>query len=421
MQLAVVLFVALLAVVQPQDKTLRVHDFANLLSPADRQSLDQLSHDVENKTTAQLVVVTVPSLDGETVEQYANELFNAWGIGRRDTKNGVLFLVAPNERRMKIETGYGVEPLLNDSLCGELLDTHVVPRFKQNDYAAGIVAGAKQLAFVLNSDPAAARGDPNSGPVFARTARQRSLVATVAVAAIAVVMFVLSLVVAARRLYSTTAFAFVTATAIVLLSAGAFLLWRTPAKQQPLGWFGGAGVASIAAWAANLKRYRRFGPHGCSKCGTQLELLSEQDEDPKLSAVQQLEEKIGSVDYDVWICPTCLNQDTEKYIKRFSGFSECAKCHGRTFKEDPQETIQPATTISKGLARVEGRCVSCNYKTVRNVVLPMIVVSSTSSSSDGGWSSGGGGGGFGGGGSSSGGGGGFGGGSSGGGGASRGW
>jgi uncharacterized protein len=417
MQLAVVLFVALLAVVQPRDTTLRVHDFANLLAPADRQSLEQLSHEVENKTTAQLVIVTVPSLDGETIEQYANELFNAWGIGRRDTKNGVLFLVAPNERRMKIEAGYGVEPLLNDSLCGELLDTHVVPRFKQNDYAAGIIAGAKHLAIVLNSDPAAARGDPNSGPVLARTARQRSLVATAAIMAIAVVMFVLSFIVAARRLYSTTAFAFVTAIAIVLLSAGAFLLWRTPAKQQPLGWFGGAGAASIAAWAANLKRYRRFGPHGCSKCGTQLELLSEQEDDPKLSAVQQLEEKIGSVDYDVWICPTCLNQDTERYINRFSGFTECPQCHGHTFKEDPQETVQAPTTISTGLARIEGRCVSCNYQAVRNVVLPMIVVTATSSSSSGGgWSSGGGGGG-----GFSGGGGGFGGGSSGGGGASRGW
>lgn len=416
MQLAVVLFVAFLAVVEPRDKTLRVHDFANLLAPADRQSLEQLSHDVENKTTAQLVIVTVPSLDGETIEQYANELFNAWGIGRRDTKNGVLFLVAPNERRVKIEAGYGVEPLLNDSLCGELLDTHVVPRFKQNDYSAGIIAGAKQLASVLNSDPAAARGDPNSGPMLVRTARKRSLGATVGVGIAALVMFVLSFIVAARRLYSTMSFVLVTAIAAALVIAAAFLLWRTPAKQQPLGWFGGAGVAAIAAWAANLKRYRRFGPHGCSKCGTQLELLSEQADDPKLSSVQQLEERVGSVDYDVWICPTCLNQDTERYINRFSGFTECPQCHGRTFKEDAQETVQAPTTISTGLARVEGRCVSCNYKTVRNVVLPMIVVTTTSSSSSGGsWSSGGGGGGF------SGGGGGFGGGSSGGGGASRGW
>jgi uncharacterized protein len=166
----------------------------------------------------------------------------------------------------------------------------------------------------------------------------------------------------------------------------------------------------VGAWFSNLKRYSRYGPHGCSKCGTRLQLLSEQEEDPKLSEVQQLEEEIGSVDYDVWYCPACLHNDTERYARAFSGFQECEKCHARTFKEDPQKTIQAATKRSTGTAKVEGRCVSCNHKTSRTIIIPII---STSSSSSSGGSFGGGGGG--------GGGGGFGGGSSGGGGASGGW
>src|SRR5690606_27675706 len=98
-------------------------------------------------------------------------------------------------------------------------------------------------------------------------------------------------------------------------------------------------------------------------CGAQLQLLSDQEEDPKLTEVQLLEEKIGSVDYDVWYCPACLNADTERYLKPFSGFSECPKCGARTYKEDPQKTVRAATRTSSGLARVEGRCVSCNHKT----------------------------------------------------------
>jgi uncharacterized protein len=98
-------------------------------------------------------------------------------------------------------------------------------------------------------------------------------------------------------------------------------------------------------------KYRRFGPHGCSKCGTHLELLSEQDDDPKLSSVQRLEEKIGSVDYDVWICPACLSSDTDRYVKRFSGFQDCSACKARTFKLDPQEVLVPATTISQSTRR----------------------------------------------------------------------
>ena len=78
-----------------------------------------------------------------------------------------------------------------------------------------------------------------------------------------------------------------------------------------------------------------------------MELLSEQDDDPKLSAVQRLEEKIGSVDYDVWICPACLNNDTERYVKAFSGFTDCPKCGARTFKKDSPHEITPATTVEQ--------------------------------------------------------------------------
>jgi uncharacterized protein len=414
MFLSSLIALTLLAVVLPQDPNQRVHDFANLLSADQRAELERISRDVEQRTTAQIAIVTVRSLDGMTIDEYAPELFKNWGIGRRKTNNGVLFLIAPNERRMRIEPGYGIEPLLTDSLCGEIQDKHVVPRFKQGNFAEGIVAGTQQLAAEILADPAGARGDPKSAPMLARKARRSAMAATSALGISAVALLILSFVVAARRWYSTTAFVLVSTIAAVLLCVAAYFLWSAPKVRQPIAWFSGAAFASVAAWGINWKRYRRFGPHGCSKCGTHLELLSEQDDDPKLSSVQQLEEKIGSVDYDVWICPACLNQDTEEYIKHFSGFQECAKCHGRTFKEGGQETIRAATTYRAGQARVEGRCVSCNYKTVRNIVLPVVVASTSSGGSSGGsfggggWSGGGGGGGFGGG-------------SSGGGGASRGW
>jgi uncharacterized protein len=416
MQLSFLITVALLAVVQPQDVNRRVHDFAGLLSPEQRESLEAVARDVKQKTTAQLAVVTVESLDGLTVDQYANQLFNEWGIGSLKNKNGVLLLVAPNERRMKVEVGYGLEPLLTDSLSGEIADNQIVPRFRQNDYAGGIDAGTRELARVLLADPAAARGDPNSGPALAKRARLHAVFATAGVAIAAAVLAAVGLIVATRRLYSTTTFILATAVVGVLMVIAAYYLWMTPNREQPLAWFGGATAASLAAWCFNLVTYRRFGPHHCSKCGTQLELLSEQQDDPKLPSVQQLEEKLGSVDYDVWICPACLNQDTEQYIKRFSGYSVCPKCNARTFREGPQRVTRQATTMHHGIAYVEGHCEACKYKTKRQVLLPVIATPSVSSGSGGSSGSSFGGGGFGGGG-----GGGFGGGSSGGGGASRGW
>ena len=162
--------VSVLAVVMPQNPNVRVHDFAGLLSADQRTAVEQVTEDVEKQTTAQLAVVTVKSLDGKTVEVYANELFNAWGIGQKDVNNGVLLLVAPQQRRMRIEVGRGVELLLTDALCGQIRDTFIIPRFKQGDFAGGIVAGTEELARVLKSDPEAARGLPNSGPALARAA-----------------------------------------------------------------------------------------------------------------------------------------------------------------------------------------------------------------------------------------------------------
>lgn len=413
MQIATLISGILLAVVMPQDESLRIHDFAGLLSAEQRQSLETLVRDVERQTTAQIAVVTVRSLEGRTVESYANELFNTWGIGQHDVNNGVLFLIAPQERRMRIEVGFGLEPLLTDALCGEIRDTHIIPRFKNQDYPGGIIAGTRQLAAILKADPKAARGDPDSGPMLARQAQRRALVATAGVGVAALGLAVLGLLVAAKRIYSTTSFVMVTAIGIGVVAVAVYCTMQAPRPVQPAGWLGGTALASLAAWGFNLVRYRRYGPHGCSKCGTQLELLSEQDEDPKLTSVQQLEETIGSVDYDVWICPACLNNDTERYIKPFSKFRDCRACKARTFKEESQVVVTEATTLRSGKARIDGRCVSCNHKTVRYTILPMISESSSSNGgSFGGGSFGGGGGG---------GGGGFGGGSSGGGGASGGW
>jgi len=115
MQILTVLAALLLSILPPQDPTKRVADGAGVLSPDDHSALESLARDVEQKTTAQLAVVTVSSLDGLTVDAYAHKLFNVWGIGQKDVNNGVLFRIAPNDRRMRIEVGYGLEPLLTHS------------------------------------------------------------------------------------------------------------------------------------------------------------------------------------------------------------------------------------------------------------------------------------------------------------------
>jgi len=94
----------------------RVVDDANLLSPEDEQTLTQELKDLEDKSSDQLVVVTLPSLQGYEIEDYGYQLGRHWGIGTKELDNGVLLIVAPNERKVRIEVGYGLEPILTDAL-----------------------------------------------------------------------------------------------------------------------------------------------------------------------------------------------------------------------------------------------------------------------------------------------------------------
>lgn len=130
----------------------RVNDFAELLGAPARAALEQRLQDVETKTSSEIAVATVKSLDGMSVEEYANRLFKEWGVGQAKTDNGVLILVAPNEREMRIEVGYGLEGVLPDGLAGEIRDEHFLPRFRDDDYAGGITAGVNRIADIVEKN-----------------------------------------------------------------------------------------------------------------------------------------------------------------------------------------------------------------------------------------------------------------------------
>lgn len=130
----------------------RVNDFAELLGAPARAALEQRLQDVETKTSSEIAVATVKSLDGMSVEEYANRLFKEWGVGQAKTDNGVLILVAPNEREMRIEVGYGLEGILPDGLAGEIRDEQFLPRFRNDDYAGGITAGVTRIADIVEKN-----------------------------------------------------------------------------------------------------------------------------------------------------------------------------------------------------------------------------------------------------------------------------
>ncbi len=132
----------------------RVVDQANVLSAGTRDALSSKLAELEGKSGIQLVVATVNSLQGEEIEPYANALFRTWKLGEQEKNNGVLLLVAPQEHRVRIEVGYGLEGTLTDALSKIIIVNAIAPRFKAGDFDGGVSRGVDDIITVLTTDAA---------------------------------------------------------------------------------------------------------------------------------------------------------------------------------------------------------------------------------------------------------------------------
>lgn len=318
-----------------------VTDTSGTLDPQIIALLNDRVAKFERETGGEIAIVVIRSLDGLTIEEAAEKLFQMWGIGKKGRDNGLLFLWSTGDRRVRVEVGYGLEGALPDGKVGAILDQYVIPRFKAQQFDEGIVAGIDALITAARNEPLA--------------------------------------------LASPTTESYEGA-------SDGWPLWLPGLGAIPLGLVGFFG----------FRRWRRLHPRRCPQCRTAMTRLGEVQDDAHLSEGQIAEERVRSVDYDVWQCPSCSHHFTLRYPKWLSAYQNCPQCHHRTV-QSTTTTLAAATTSREGSARVTEDCGFCTYTHEYTKTLPRI--SESSSSSSGGGSS-----------SSS-----FGGGSSGGGGASRGY
>lgn len=135
----------------PQPKG-AVNDFAGIIDAAAAQSMENLSREVLEKTGTSIVVAVLASIGDNAPDDYANRLYQAWGIGAKEKDRGVLIFLALKERKIRIETGYGVEGILPDGLTGEILDKYILPDLKAGQYSQGLTKGVAAVAAVIAKD-----------------------------------------------------------------------------------------------------------------------------------------------------------------------------------------------------------------------------------------------------------------------------
>ncbi|WP_267387506.1 TPM domain-containing protein [Sphingomonas sp. GC_Shp_3] len=207
----------------------RVVDDAHLLDAAQIAQLTARSAEIEKASSRQFVVATLPDLQGFPIEEYGYKLGRAWKIGQAGANNGIILIVAPKERKVRIEVGRGLEPIMTDALSSVIINQTILPKFKAGDMAGGIVAGADAIAEQMKLPLEAA--EQRSAKILATQQQQQ-----------------------ARRQDANAGFAAVPVILIVLVVAfvGLSFFRRGAGGQRYTGGGGGVGGSGIGSTVANV-------------------------------------------------------------------------------------------------------------------------------------------------------------------------
>lgn len=323
-------------------------DHSGQLKQGTLNALDELGQRVRSETGHELVVVAVTSTDGESQRRLGMRLFNRWEIGNRARHDGVLLFVALGDRRVEFILGDGVDENRHVAISQEIVDQDMLPRFRSGDPDAAVLAGARAAARRLLGLPDTI-ATPQVAADAVRVPEQPRFVAEpVRVQEQLVEHDPATGPVAPRR-----------------PAAVPTMTYPVSAPRQSesgWGWFGlagtgGGGVMGFLLW----RRWLRNRPRNCDRCQQPMVRLDEHEDDKLLNHSEKTEERVGSVDYDLWCCTSCPHVLKLRYGTWFTSYARCPGCHAVT-KSSNQTTLVAATYDHGGQVRVDEACAACNYR-----------------------------------------------------------
>lgn len=319
-------------------------DLTGRIGAADAASIAAASQRARRARGGELAVAVVASTDGKAHREFATALFNAWQLGDAIRNDGVLIFAALDDRRVDIVLGVGIDGDREVAISQRIVDATMRPRFRADDPGGALAAGADACARELLG---ASAGSPP--PV-------------------------------------ATAEAPLPAPAATGTTEAPVLVERPPAfqpsspSQVPMSWRGeelpisgwsdgpgaGAGLAGggLLAAVAGLfggRAWLRHRSRRCARCRVPMVRLGESVDDEHLSAGERAEERVGSVDYDVWACPGCEMVLKQRYGAWFTRYASCPRCQSRT-SHSRSTTLRHATYDLGGLVRIDVACEHCDYR-----------------------------------------------------------
>lgn len=337
--------------VHVQDRTRYVSNPDGILSRSTQAQADSMISRIWQQSTAEVVVVLVNEIEGADINTFATELFTHWGIGKKDNDNGLLMLIVKGERKAVLRTGYGMEGVIPDIIASRIIRNNMAPHFKNGDYDSGTLEALNTISMLITNPDAAqelmskhendaVKSSPiDGGEVFDLYLKF----------CVALLLFMLALYIAAllqnkgknvqekyRNMRQLKLVAGIATLAGLGIPAPAFLL----------AWWSGHRIRS-------KKRY-------CPNCKNAMKKLSEDEDNKYLTAAQDLEERLDSVDYDVWLCSECGETDVLPFVKESNRFTVCPNCGARTCSMTANRILYGATTSREGHGVKIYSCRNCH-------------------------------------------------------------
>ena len=323
------------------DRTQYVSNPSNVLSPTAVSRLNSAIGSLWDNTSTELVVVAIDQVDDSmTPDEFATRLFEKWKIGKKDNDNGVLVLLSRDDHKVIIRTGYGVEGALPDIIAGRIIRNEMLPYYREDNYDEGTIAGISTIIGAL-SDPNVAEelkseyandsrraDDDLSGTEFFNLFL--GFAAVVGVAMLILVMYAIS---SSRRLDDVQRYRSLDQYRTLVLFATFLSL--------------GMALPAFLLLAWKMKRVRRH-KRNCPHCGTQMELIDEEHDNDFLTPAQDTEERLNSIDYDVWHCPKCYQTEILPYINRQTNYTVCDRCGARAMSLVDRRTLRQPTVRTEG-------------------------------------------------------------------------
>lgn len=385
-----------------------ISDPQKQLGDATRE-LEELLSALNRDTKAEVAVAIVPSIGDASPREFATDLFKHWGIGRREHDDGLLVLHVLDQRRVEIETGYGLESVLTDVECAWLIHDVAIPLFREGKFAEGYAAMLRgidygirhpeatreQLLAATGSEGALLRATDASGgesaasdrPAFGQVLEEvgPGLVFAMLLSGFAAVLRKL----AHRRLYRNPKRRpqeFSGCLVSVLSVCGwAFVVAAWLTEHAWVAWWGVVCLVALAvflvvsAFKAFAEARRRYAPRTCSKCSARMELVDDDKDDRYLDEGQRAEERVRAADYFVFRC-RCGATHIERYADEGDA-EKCARCGYQTRQLKHVKEVKPASHIAEGLEERHYVCAHCKAQEVVKVVLPRVQVASASGGS----------------------------------------